>query len=427
MFTRNSDHSHVVGGHLFHIQTWEAILLRTKIPREHILKYKFIYTFLILMIYLLGKNIPLYGLEQTGNYEIGMDAETLMVQAISGDIYRHSLFALGIAPYMMASLIVQFLYACRSKEAKSRISPKKRNRNILAVTMLFAIVQAILQTGELEFGVTGTELLWAQGIAALEMVTGAMMILWLSERNRQYGIGGQTTLILVNIVEGILTTLGGQEAQQLAMPLVASGIVILIVLFMENTEKRIPVQRISIHNIYADKNYMSIKLNPIGVMPAMFSTAVFLLPQLLIRGLVILFPENEDILWWEENMTLSQPVGIAVYIAILYILTIVFSRVFLNPTEITEQFLKSGDSLVDIHAGRDTKRYLSGTINRMSFISATVMAVCLGGPMYLQLRWNMDGGLVMLPSSAMMLTGMLCNLYREYAALRDLEAYRPFI
>ena len=70
---------------------------------------------------------------------------------------------------------------------------------------------------------------------------------------------------------------------------------------MENTEFRIPVQRISIHNIYADKNYMAIKLNPIGVMPAMFSAAAFMIPTLIITALTWAFPENTSILWWQSS------------------------------------------------------------------------------------------------------------------------------
>jgi len=198
-------------------------------------------------------------------------------------------------------------------------------------------------------------------------------------------------------------------------------------LIMENTEKRIPLQRISIHNIYADKNYLAIKMNPIGVMPAMFSTAFFMLPQLIIAVLLWIFPNNIDLIWWQENMILSEPLGMIVYIVILYCLTIGFSIVFVNPKDVTEQYLKSGDSFENIHAGRDTRRYLAGTIGRISVLSATVMSICLGVPLYLQYRGNIDTSLVMLPSSIMMLTGIWCNLYREAESVKNLEAYKPFI
>ena len=395
--------------------------------KDSILKYKLLYTALVLFIYLLGKNLPLYGIDLSAYANQTLDTATLLIQAISGDVYRRSVFALGISPYMMASILVQMVVAFRSADAKARISPKKKNYIMLELTLIFALFQAVLQVRNLSFAVTGQCLMLAQAVSVVEMIAGAMIILWLSEQNKKYGVGGQTALIFVNILEGIVAILTKGSMESLVIPLLISLIVIMIMVILENAEKRIPVQRISIHNIYADKNYLAIKLNPIGVMPVMFSTAFFMLPQLLVTGLAWLFPGQETIIWWQENLVLTKPLGVIVYIAILYALTIGFSRVFLNPTETTEQFLKSGDSLAGIHAGRDTKRYLSRNITRISLFSATALSLCLSVPMVMQLNGYMDNSLSALPASIMMLTGIWSNLYREVLSIRDMDAYEPFI
>ena len=395
--------------------------------KDSILKYKLLYTALVLFIYLLGKNLPLYGIDLSAYANQTLDTATLLIQAISGDVYRRSVFALGISPYMMASILVQMVVAFRSADAKARISPKKKNYIMLELTLIFALFQAVLQVRNLSFAVTGQRLMLAQAVSVVEMIAGAMIILWLSEQNKKYGVGGQTALIFVNILEGIVAILTKDSMESLVIPLLISLIVIMIMVILENAEKRIPVQRISIHNIYADKNYLAIKLNPIGVMPVMFSTAFFMLPQLLVTGLAWLFPGQETIIWWQENLVLTKPLGVIVYIAILYALTIGFSRVFLNPTETTEQFLKSGDSLAGIHAGRDTKRYLSRNITRISLFSATALSLCLSVPMVMQLNGYMDNSLSALPTSIMMLTGIWSNLYREVLSIRDMDAYEPFI
>ena len=394
---------------------------------EHIVRYKILYTVLILFAYMLGKGIPLYMIDLSAYIHKVADAESILLQTISGDIYRCSIFALGISPYMISNIIVQVMNACRGAENKSKVSQVKSNKIAMALTLIIAIVQAFLQVQKLQFRVTGDMLLVAQVVAAIEMIAGAMIILWFSSRNKKYGIGGQTAIIFVNILDGIINTLQGAKLQQLVLPLAISMVVVLVTLFMENTEKRIPVQRISIHNIYGDKNYMAIKMNPIGVMPAMFSMAFFMIPQMVVSLLLWIYPLNETLLWWQMNLALDQPLGIGIYIGALYFLTIGFSRVFINPKEITEQYLKSGDSLVNIHAGKDTRRYLSKTITRISVLSATVMCGCLLIPMLLQLSGDMDATYAALPSSCMMLTGMWCNLYREVVAIKDLEAYQPFI
>lgn len=196
---------------------------------------------------------------------------------------------------------------------------------------------------------------------------------------------------------------------------------------MEGSEVRIPMQRISIYNIYADKNYLAIKLNPVGVMPVMFSSAFLTLLKLIISGLHWLFPENEDILRWQENLVLTNPAGIGVYIAILYLLTLGFAMIMINPRDISEQFLKSGDSIMNLHAGRDTRRYLTKKLCIISFFSATLMSICLGIPMLLQLAGGINGELVMFPASIMMLTGLWYNLCQEFKTVKSYEAYRPFI
>lgn len=394
---------------------------------ERIIEYKILYTALILLIYLICKELPLYMIDVSAYLHQSIDAETLLLQSISGDMHQCSVFALGISPHMISSILVQVLTAFRSSETKAKHSPKKTNDLTLVLMLIIAVLQAFLKVQELKFRVTGDMLFYAQVIAGIQMVAGAMAIMFLASGNKKYGIGGQTAIIFVNVIDGIRVMIQGKEISELLLPLGIALIVMLIMLCMENTEKRIPLQRISIHNIYADKNYLAIKLNPIGVMPAMFSMAFFMIPQLLLSLFIMLFPESEKLLWWQTQMTLTQPVGIVLYLLILYGLTIGFSRVFVNPREMTENFLKSGDSIVGLHAGRDTKRYLSGVITRISIYSATVMSVCMGVPLVLQLTGVLNTSLVSLPSSVMMLTGIFCNLYREYRAIRDLEEYKSFI
>jgi preprotein translocase subunit SecY len=393
-----------------------------------ILEYKLRFTVLVMLVYLVGRAIPLCGIDTSAYTEQPMDAQTLLMQTISGDRYRSSLFALGVSPYMIAGIIVQVAMALQNAEKRGKSSPKQMNRRMLMLMLLLAIGQAIWRLESLTFiEAEGSRLLLLKVAAASEMVAGAYLILWLAENNKRYGIGGQTALILVNILDGLMGTLEGATLQNLVLPLFVSAVVMVIVIVMENAEKRIPLQRISIHNIYADRNYLAFKLNPIGVMPVMFSSAFFMLPQMALAGLQFLFPEEPRIAEWREQMTLTAPLGIVTYMVILYILTIGFSMVFINPSDLTEQFLKSGDSIRDLHPGKDTKRYLTRQLLVISIGSATMMAVCLGVPMCLQM-WNiMDSSLSMLPSSVMILTGIWCNLYQEIRSVKNLDAYQSFL
>ena len=412
-------------------QLW-GICRREKImwqseKKSSLLKRKLAFTAIIALVYIMGRCIPLYGVYFSAYAGRRADVQALLVQTISGDVNRCSLFALGISPYMMGSILVQMFFACRRIWSKTKVSPKRMNRAILILTLLLAVLQAFFQSQSLLLEVPEPMLFSARMICGLEMVTGAMLIVWLVGRNKRYGFGKQTILIYINILDGMASTLGGHGIRELAFPLVFAAELVFIMLIMEGAEFRIPVQRISIHNIYADKNYLAVKLNPVGVMPIMFSTAFFMLPQLMVQGLFYLFPGSERIAWWHENLMLTRPLGIVIYIAVIYLLTISFALLFISPGDITEQLMKGGDSILNLHAGRDTKRYLVGRVCRISLFGATVMSVCMGLPMFLQFYRGWDQGLMMFPASAMILTGIWYSLYQEYLAVRSYDCYRPFI
>ena len=393
--------------------------------KESIIKYKLVYTVIILLVYMLGRSLPLYGIDPAVYSRQAMDAEALMEQAIGGD--RYSLFALGISPYMMASILVQVVVSCRKASSKDKISPGKVNRVMMGLMLVFAVFQAVFRVQELTFREMAEPVLLVKFLAGLEMIAGVMLILWLAGRNKKYGIGGQTALIYINILDGLVRSMDGYSVRKLLAPLAVSAVALVVMNVMESGEIRIPVQRISIHNIYADKNYLAFKLNPVGVMPVMFATAFLMLPRLLLAGLGYLFPENGTVLWWQENLVMTRPLGIGAYIMTLYLLTIGFAMIMIAPGEIAEQLLKGGDSLLDVHAGRDTKRYLVRVLVRISFLSATVMSICLGAPMLMQLQGGIDRTLVMLPASVMMLTGIWYNLSQEFTAVKGYDAYKSFL
>ena len=198
-------------------------------------------------------------------------------------------------------------------------------------------------------------------------------------------------------------------------------------MIMENAEFRVPVQRISIYSIYADKNYIAIKLNPVGVLPAMFATAVFTFLQVVSLAVEYLVRDYVSLSWFVDRLTLSHPFGIGVFIGIIYLLTVILSLIIVSPSEISEQLLKSNDSICNIPSGRNTKRYLMKVVLALSFLSATLMSICIGVPLILRFYLDIDSGLIMLPSIAMMLTGVCVNFYREFETTRLFDSYRVFL
>ena len=399
---------------------------KKKEKKEHIVSLKLLYTALIVLLYLMGRKIPLFYID-TAAYQSMAVEESLLLQMIGGDAYRYSVFALGVSPYISASILVQVYSNYRKKSHKGALDVGKTNRLTVGLCLFFTVWQAVVHVRKLIFVPAAGRESWIYAIAVLEMIAGVMVVLWLSARNKQYGIGGRTMLIYVNIVDGMLNTLKKQEWSGLAIPLMVSVVVVFVMLIMENTQVRLPLQRISIYSLNKDKDYLPLKLNPIGVMPVIYSSAIFSLFGMLAGGLAQLFPKQSFCIWLSENVVQYRPLGIGLYLGIICVLTMLLSGVFLNLDEVTEQLLKNGDSILDVYAGEDTKKYLTGKLRRLSVFSALVMCACVGGPLILQCMGKMNESLSMFPVSVMMMVGIWNQLHQEVDSLRCLEKYHMFI
>lgn len=388
---------------------------------------KLIYTMMIIAIYEVMRMINLFGVDVSKMINSDVNADMLIGQIVGGDLYRCSITAVGFAPYMIAGIIVMVLQTMQSSDSKSQISSKKINRYTLLLTVIIALIQSILRSNELEYIYTGVWRNVARFISIYEMVLGTLLVLWLSMRNKRYGIGGQMSLILVNVYGGIVKTIQGIEVEKIVRPVLFGFAMMLIMIFMENAEKRIPLQRISIHNIYADKNYQAIKFNPIGVMPVLFASAVFMLPQFIVKTILLNSPNNKTVTWLVDNMVLGKPLGIFVYICIIYILNLLLAWAMINPKDLADAFLKSGDGIENIRPGKATRRYLRRNLLFRTFISSTVLSICLGGSMLLQMSNGVDSKIAMLPTSIMMFSGLGCTIYRESEAIISMDSYSAII
>lgn len=398
-----------------------------KKAKEHILLYKILYSLMVMFVYMIGRNIPLYGVDVEAYRDVDINAQSIIIQAVSGDMKNCSIFILGLWPYMLASMLIVLVVAIATLDKTRRISPKKVNIWTVTLMLIIGILQAYERVQNYIYKVDGTALIQAKTIAFVELIAGMLIVVYLGDRATKYGICGKTSVFLVNIVDGMMTMLVGQPFRKLWLIIVISIIEIAVMLVLENTEKRIAVQRVSIHNIHADKNYIAYKMNPVGVTPMMFASAAFILPQSVFGLLNKMFPESGTIEWIYHRMNLTSVLGVWVYIAIIVILTIAFSFIMLTPGKTAEDLLKSGDSILGVYAGRETKRYLQGCVLSFSLISSVVIGICVGVPLFLQFGGYINSKLAMFPCSIMMFTGIWISFGREAEVYRNMDRYEPFI
>jgi len=371
--------------------------------------------------------IPLAGVESASGDEELWNAQTIITSMLSGPRSDATFMSLGLMPYINASILISICVMVRSSEAKGRISRQRMNRWTGVLTFFIAFVYAVNKTRGMEFTWEGIPWQAARAIVILEMLLG-MVIMYLEiELNKKFGIGGTAPLILVNVCRSVAAM--AQTADIIGNSVIVTYdlFVIVVVVIMENYIVKIPLQRVSIHNIYADTNYLGFKLNPIGVLPIMFSTAVFMLCKAGVNALAALMPDNGTVLHLQANFDMLNPLGAQVYVAIIVILAIGFSYTILSPTDVARGLMRSGDSIVNIPAGKRTRRYLRQRLFLLSVNSGVVQGACMWISLWLAISGRVPQTVAMMPMNLMLITNFLITILQEIHSYRRYDAYKFFM
>ena len=395
--------------------------------KTHELRNRLLFTLMILLVYMAGRNLLLYNVDSAAYQLEELSSQNIVNSMISGDRYQYTLFALGIMPYITANLIMWVWTALQGDEARARSSPRKSQQLTFAVMLLLAASFAVSRTEGLIFKESALSLDVLRVIATEEMIVGAVIVYIMATLNRKHGIGAQMPIILVNILDNLVSTIRKYTWEEFSRPLALCSVMAVVILIMEILIIRIPVQRVSIHNEYADKSFIAFKPNPIGVMPVMFAASFFMLPQLLIRLLLRLDESNRTLQGISGRMNLNDGVGVAVYLGIIAVLNILFSFIMLMPGEMAKQLQKGGDSVVGIYAGKKTKRYLQMKLLKLCIFSSCILCLMMGISLGLSLFGEISPDLALFPATGSILAGIGCPLYREVRSYRRFDSYSFFI
>lgn len=378
---------------------------------------------IIIAIYFICHRIPLNGIDMNAYDNLGLDLGAVLSLAVNGSNKQCYVMSLGISPYITASLVISILFAMRSKEARARTSPKAMNYWITALTFIVTLIQSVFYALNLKYVDRNV---MSVLLVIFELMAGASIAQYLLMKNKKYGVGGFAPIIMVNMTETLVGTLMKSSIDALRIPLGISFVMVVIMIFMEMHEKKIPLQRVSVHNVHADKNYLAIKYNPVGFMALMFGSAIFMIPQLIV-ALVHHYHKSEIVNFLYKNLNMSTVFGMRVYVVMLFLFTVLLSLLFVNPKDLSDDLLQGGDCIENIPAGKPTRRYIRKWVLFFSCLSGLIMCGCLSLCMYLQYKGIVDASVAMLPTTFMLLSGFICSIYLEIRAYRDFDSYKPFI
>lgn len=350
----------------------------------------------ILMLARLGVFLPVPGIdrERFAQSIQGNNALLGLLDIFSGGgLSTLGVFALGILPYINASIIIQLLTAAiPALENFQKNEGEAGRRKISQITRYVALGWAILQSVFIAaiwvrpFALNPGPLFVAE--TAIALVAGSMFVMWASEVITERGVGnGASLLIFVNIVATLpkalgdtiaLAQTGGREVVGRVVVLVLVFLAMIVgIVFVQEGTRRIPIisaRRQVGRKLYQERSsYLPLRLNQGGVMPIIFASAVLILPASLAN-----FTQNEYLIRISNYLS---PGGPSPWIyAIAYLLLIIFFSYFyatliVNPVDLSQNLKKMGSSIPGIRPGRATSEYVERVLNRLTFLGAIFLGL----------------------------------------------------
>lgn len=375
------------------------------------LRRRLLFLVLALVVYRIGAHIPVPGIDPNQLQQLFQGQQggilSLFNMFSGGALSRFTVFALGIMPYISASIIMQLMtYVVPTLEALKKEGEAGR-RKITQYTRYGTLGLALFQGLAIALALEGSPgLVMSPGVgfritAVVSLVAGTMFLMWLGEQITERGLGnGISILIFAGIAAGLPAAIGGlfELVRTGAMSIVVSlliiaivGVVTYVVVFVERGQRKILVnyaKRQVGNKVYGGQSsHLPLKLNMSGVIPPIFASSIILLPATVVGW----FATSDGLRWLKDLASLlspGQPIYVMLYAAAIVFFCFFYTALVFNSRETADNLKKSGAFIPGIRPGEQTARHIDRILSRLTLAGAIyITAVCLL-PEFLVLKYN---------------------------------------
>lgn len=358
------------------------------------------FLFMAIIVYRIGAHIPVPGINPDRLADMFRQNEGTILSLFNmfsgGALERMSIFALGIMPFISASIIMQLMTAVSPTLEQLKKEGESGRRKISQYTRYLTLVLAFIQAVGMAVGLSSQGVAFSSGfdfyfIAVVTFVCGAMFMMWLGEQITERGIGnGISMLIFAGIVAGLPSAIGQsfESARQGDINIFALIVIgflavamIAFVVFVERGQRRITVnyaKRQQGRKVFAAQtSHLPLKVNMAGVIPAIFASSILLFPA----SLGTWFGQGEGMEWLlsiTRALETGQPLNIILFSAGIIFFCFFYTALMFNPKDVADNLKKSGAFIPGIRPGEQSARYIDGVLTRLTMFGALYMtAVCL--------------------------------------------------
>ncbi len=365
------------------------------------LRKRLLFVFIALIVYRIGTYIPVPGIDPSAMARFFEQQSSTILGMFNmfsgGALQRLSILALGIMPYISASIIMQLMSAVVPSLKELKKEGEAGRRKITQYTRYGTVFLATFQAIGVSIALQNQQVALTPGIgfiftATISLVTGTMFLMWLGEQITERGIGnGISIIIFAGIVAGLPAALGGTldlvsqgaMGEGFALFLFLMAIVVTaFVIFVERAQRRITVnyaRRQQGRKMYAAQStHLPLKLNMSGVIPPIFASSIILFPATLLQW----SSSSTGSFSWLQNIATAISPGQPLYV-MLYALAIVFfcffyTAIVFDSRETADNLKRSGAFIPGIRPGEQTARYIDSVLTRLTAVGAIyITLVCL--------------------------------------------------
>jgi preprotein translocase subunit SecY len=417
------------------------------------IRNKILFTLLMLIVFRLGTFIPVPNV----NADILKAQDDMSVFGVlntfgGGALQNFSIFAMGIMPYITASIIIQLLQMdVVPKFTEWSKQGEVGRRKLAQFTRYFTIVLGFIQALGMSYGfnnMAGGLLIQNAGIAtylliAVVLTAGTAFLMWLGEQITAKGVGnGISIIIFAGIVAGIPTMVNQIYAQQfsdagdaLFLRIVTMLIILLAVIaivvgviFIQQATRKIPIQyakRMSAGNnaVGGQNTHLPLKVNAAGVIPVIFAISFIVTPPTIAQ----FFGTNDVTLWIQKTFDYTQPIGMIVYVALIVAFTYFYAFIQVNPEQVAENLKKQGGYVPGIRPGKNTQEYLTRVLYRLTFVGAIFLSLISVLPVFFIKFAGLPQSVQIGGTSLLIVVGVALETMKQLEAQLVKRHYKGFI
>ena len=433
-----------------------------KVPE---LRSKLLFTVFALLIFRLGSAIPVPFIDTTtlSQYMRAQSASIFtLLNVMSGDAFAQAtVFALSIQPYINSSIIIQLLtIAIPALERLQKEGGEEGKKKLAAITryatVAIALIQAFGYYTLISYYDFVAEGIWPAVVIVTAFVAGSAFLMWLGEQITEFGIGNGISIILfagivargpsmvATMYQGVSAWAAGATGENVTLlhpafiPLIIIGMLLLVafIVFMDNSERRIPVQyakRVVGRKMYGGQSsHLPIKVCMSGVLPIIFAQSIASIPATI--GMFVPSAQTEGT-GWNTFLKIFDSRGL-VYCVVYFLLIVAFSYFYntiqFNPIEVSNNLKKNGGFVPGFRPGKPTSDFLSKVVSRVTMFGALYLAVVallptIVGNIMVALGSGAGRGLAIGGTSVIIVVGVALETVKALEAQLMMRHYKGFL